>query len=254
MLGHFQTLVQFIPTYALILVFVLAPLLIVIVVWRLMDFLVNRLGDRAIHAHQSKRRFKKMGDNKTREELLHSLRTLDPKEFEHYMASVFVNAGFKTKVVGGHGEGDGGIDIILDKDGSVSFVQCKKFIGRGIGVAEVRDFYGAIADQLHADSKSKGYFVTTTFFTEAAQKFAKDKRLRLHDGDGLLDIIYRQEGLGDKVGLADKERSILLRSVPPICPVCRRSLVRRQKDQSVFIGCTGYPACRYTFSINVKIN
>ena len=246
----YEYITDFLPIYVLLIFMVLAPLLVVIVSWKCMDFLIGRFGDQAIYTYQSKRRFKKIGDNKTREELLHLLRTLDPKEFEYYIASVFTNAGFKAKVVGGHGIADGGIDIELHKNGSRSFVQCKKLIGRGINVSDMRDFYGAIADQLHADKKSRGFYVTTTFFTDSAIKFAKSKGMRIHDGDSLMDIIFKQEGSGDRVGLAGRDRGELLRNVPPICPVCRRPLARRSSVKSVFIGCTGFPACRYTFSVH----
>lgn len=243
---------RYLPGYALVMAVMLIPLLVVIVTWRGMGFLVNRLGDRAIYAIQVKRRFKRMGERTTREELLNSLRALDPTEFEYYMASVFTNAGFKAKVMSSPGMPDGGIDITLSKDGSDYFVQCKKFIGKDIGVGLVRDFYGAIADQLHSDEKSKGYFMTTTYFTEAAKKFAKSRRLQLYDGDALMDIIFRQEGSGDRVDLGDYDRSFILRNIPPICPVCRRSLAWRKKDQDTFIGCTGYPQCHYVFSQSVK--
>lgn len=243
---------RYLPGYALVMAVMLTPLLIVIIVWKMMGFLIDRLGDQAIYALQVKRRFRKMGEQTTREELLNSLRALEPTEFEYYMASIFTNVGFKAKVTGRPGMPDGGIDIVLSKDGTDYFVQCKKFIGKDIGVAQVRDFYGAIADQLHLDEKSKGYFITTTYFTEAAKRFAKERRLVLHDGNSLMDIIFRQEGTGSHVGLGVNDRSYILRNIPPICPVCRRSLTWRRKDQGVFIGCTGYPQCHYVFSQSLK--
>lgn len=142
----FDFVLRYLPGYALVMAAMLAPLLIVIVVWKTMDFLADRLGDRALYAIQVNRRFKRMGEHTTREELLHSMRTLDPTEFEYYIASIFRNAGFTAKVTGRPGEPDGGIDIVLSKNGSNYFVQCKKFIGKDISVGTVRDFYGAIAD------------------------------------------------------------------------------------------------------------
>lgn len=49
--------------------------------------------------------------------------TLDGWQFEHEVARVFRLNGFKATVT--KGSGDGGVDIILKKDGYIAIVQCK---------------------------------------------------------------------------------------------------------------------------------
>lgn len=102
------------------------------------------------------------------------LQRLTPSEFESYTAELFRALGYKTRVVGG--VGDGGIDVEAEKDGVVHYIQCKKFITRQVPVGAVRDFYGAIADKLNG---GKGYFITTNVFTLDAEKFAEESRSNL---------------------------------------------------------------------------
>lgn len=98
----------------------------------------TRLLDEGIDAIIRRRRFKKIGDNLTRGETLHRVSTLTPREFEYYVADLLKKQGYQAKVVGRHGSGDGGIDIIAKDENQTLYVQCKKFIGRDIGVAMVR--------------------------------------------------------------------------------------------------------------------
>jgi HJR/Mrr/RecB family endonuclease len=57
---------------------------------------------------------------------IQSLRNLRPAEFEQYIAQLFKALGYSTQVVGGRG--DGGIDVIVEKNGIKHYIQCKKFI------------------------------------------------------------------------------------------------------------------------------
>ena len=112
------------------------------------------------------------------------LRGMQPKEFEEYVAELFRKLGYEAEAVGrSH---DGGIDVIIKKDGVTGYVQCKKYISSVVPVGAVRDFYGALADRL---STGKGYFVTTNIFTLEAEKFAEGKPIELIDGNRLLEYI-----------------------------------------------------------------
>lgn len=111
-----------------------------------------------------------------------------PDEFEEYVASLFEKMGYKTKVVGG--PHDEGIDVVAEKDEVIHYIQCKKYLGSEVGVAAVRDFYGAIADRL---ARGKGYFITTNKFTLDAERFAEDKPIELVDSFKLLGFIRSVE-------------------------------------------------------------
>lgn len=116
----------------------------------------------------------------------------------------------------------------------------------------MRDFYGAIADSVHK-SGAFGYFITTTSFTDSALSFAQGKNLRLIDGNELIDLVFARELQGETVGLAEQELSKVMRQTPPDCPVCKKPLAWRKGPHGTFIGCTGYPRCRYTFSVHEMI-
>lgn len=117
-------------------------------------------------------------------DLLRWLRGLHPSEFEEYIADLFSRLGYKAQAVGkSH---DGGIDVIVAKDGVTNYIQCKKFITSQVSVGAVRDFYGALADHL---ANGKGYFITTNKFTLEAERFAEDKPIELVDGYALIRYI-----------------------------------------------------------------
>lgn len=125
---------------------------------------------------------------RTDRELLYWLRGLKPWEFEKYIADLFNKLGYKTTVTGGGY--DRGVDVVAEKDGFKHYIQCKKYITSTVGVNELRDFYGAIADHL---AQAKGYFITTNKFTLEAEKFAEDKPIELIDGYRLIKYIRLAE-------------------------------------------------------------
>ena len=124
----------------------------------------------------------------TDRELLEWLRGLKPSEFESYIADLFTKLGYKTTRIGG--SYDKGVDVIAEKDGLKHYIQCKKYMISAVGVGELRDFYGAIADHL---AQAKGFFITTNKFTLEAEKFAKDKPIELIDGYKLVKYVRMSE-------------------------------------------------------------
>ena len=135
-----------------------------------------------------RRRFIKGEKWRSDNELLYWLRGLKPWEFEEYIANLFTRLGYKAEAVGrSH---DGGIDVVIEKNGVKSYIQCKKFITRKVNVHDVRDFLGALDDHL---ARGKAYFITTNKFTLEAEKFAEDKPIELIDGFKLIEYIKLSE-------------------------------------------------------------
>lgn len=165
---------------------------------------------------------------------IHDLQSLTPTQFENYIEELFRSLGFKTRTVGG--KGDGGIDVEAEKDGIVHYIQCKKFITRQVPVGAVRDFYGAIADKING---GKGYFITTNVFTLEAEKFAEGKPIELVDRFSLARYIK----------MANKDEVNVPESVLKKCPKCGSELVERSGRHGKFIGCLTYPKCSYTESL-----
>jgi HJR/Mrr/RecB family endonuclease len=165
-------------------------------------------------------------------EYLNWLRSMKPKEFEEYIAELFSRLGYKTRTTGG--PHDGGIDVVAKKDKIKHYIQCKKYFARHeVGVGEVRDFYGSIADHL---TNGKGYFITTNKFTLAAEKFVEDKPIELIDSFKLLEYIQ----LANKNFKKNNEK---------ICPSCGGKLKERTGKYGKFLGCSNYPGCKYVESI-----
>lgn len=161
---------------------------------------------------------------------IHDLQYLTPNQFENYIEELFRSLGYKTKTVGGRG--DGGIDVEAEKDGIVHYIQCKKFITRQVPVGAVRDFYGAIADKIDG---GKGYFITTNVFTLDAEKFAEGKPIELVDRFKLMEYVK----------LANVEMPV----ADTVCPKCGGQLVERKGKFGRFMGCSTYPKCDYTSNL-----
>lgn len=186
-----------------------------------------------IHDWRNKRKFKAGEKWRSDRELIQWLREMKPYEFESYIAEMFKKLGYNAEAVGkSH---DGGIDVVIEKDGVKGYVQCKKYISSTVAVGEVRDFYGALADRL---TSGQAYFITTNKFTLEARKFAEDKPIELVDGFSLVKYVkmaYKDGAMPDIVS--------------KVCPKCGGELVERSGRHGKFLGCSTYPKCDYTESI-----
>jgi restriction system protein len=166
---------------------------VIVAVRIIFDALLPNLVDYFREIRDRRKRLRKLGTEKqwlSDRELLWMLRGMGPDDFENYIADLFEKMGYKTIVTGG--AYDEGVDVVAEKDGVKYYIQCKKYFGKHeVGVAEVRDFYGAIADHL---ARGKGYFITTNKFTLEAERFAEDKPIELVDSFRLVDYIHSAEG------------------------------------------------------------
>ena len=168
--------------------------------------------------------------------LLAYLRGMSPTEFEEYIASMFEALGYKAQAVGG--SHDGGIDVVIEKEGEKSYVQCKKYMTKKVGVHEVRDFVGALADKL---ASGKGYFITTNIFTLDAKRYADGQPVELVDGSKLIEYVLLAQGKGWNPEVSTKAVNK--------CPKCSGELIKRKGKFGDFYGCSNYPKCKYTQTI-----
>jgi len=103
------------------------------------------------------------------------LMELTPIEFEKWVKqNVFEKDGWGVEET--RTTGDGGIDLVLSRNGEHSIAQCKRFRNT-VGEPALRDFYGTMM----SEGVSRGYFVTTGLFSLSAQKFAQDKPIVMID-------------------------------------------------------------------------
>jgi len=118
------------------------------------------------------------------------LSQLSPEEFEKKVGDFFRKSGYRVKITGrSH---DGGIDIELRRPSFSGeervIVQCKRYSG-SVGVGFVRELLGVIsADK----SITKGFLVTTSYFTKEAERLAADNGgIELIDGQNLKTLMDR---------------------------------------------------------------
>ena len=72
---------------------------------------------------------------------IESIRNLHWREFEMMVGEAFRRQGYAVEETG-LGGADGGIDLILRRDGRTTLVQCKQWKRRQVDVKTVREMYG----------------------------------------------------------------------------------------------------------------
>ena len=84
--------------------------------------------------------------------------------FEALVGEAFRRKGYTVAETGGGGA-DGGIDLVLKKEGETFLVQCKQWKATKVSVSTVRELYGVMA----ANGAAGGFVVTSGVFTDNAR-------------------------------------------------------------------------------------
>lgn len=166
-----------------------------------------------------------------------SMRRLSWQEFERLLGEFYRRQGYDVRQRGGQ-VADGGADLELHKGDERLLVQAKHWKTWRVKVPQVRELWGAVADE-HADG---AILVTSGSFTEDARNWASGKNLTLIDGPQLAQVIgsIQQPSPTDSVAPTEKR----------ICPSCGKPMVQRTARRGTFAGqpfwgCSGYPDCRH---------
>lgn len=93
---------------------------------------------------------------------------LDGWEFEKAVAKAFSSIGYDAEVT--KGSNDGGVDIILKKDGMKSIVQCKHY-SNPVSIEPIRALWGCMNDF----SANQAIFVATSGYTPGCYDFVRNK-------------------------------------------------------------------------------
>jgi restriction system protein len=185
-------------------------------------------------------RKRKLLDNQSN---IETIRALSWKEFEELVAEAYRRKGYR--VIENYQPGpDGGVDIRLEKNGYLHLVQCKQWRSRKIGVGVVREIYGVMV----AEDASSAIVITSGIFTQEAKNFATGKSLDLVDGAQLEMMIGQIQNSGQGGSFEPKQ-------AVSSCPRCGSELVLRTAKKgprtgTSFYGCSAFPKCRYTQSID----
>ena len=176
------------------------------------------------------------------------------REFEMLTGEAFRQQGYAVVETGGDGP-DGGIDLVLRKDGEKFYVQCKQWRACKVGVQTVRELFGVMA----AKGATGGFVVTSGTFTKDAVEFASGRNLRLIGGQELFGMIQRAKSTSNEKmpDSQSAQQSAISKSDSPSCPICSSAMIERIAKRGArsgerFSGCTNYPACKGTRAIATK--
>ena len=169
---------------------------------------------------------------------LDSLRAMSWQEFELLVGEGFRRLGYSVEEKGGAAP-DGGVDLVLRKDGATTLVQCKQWRKKQVGVSVVRELYGVMV----AEKANDALLVTAGRFTPDVVAFANGKPIGLIDGNALVELVQSVQSAGPK--------ALPTSASPPSCHLCSRPMVRRKARRGLrsggeFWGCSAYPSCKAT--------
>jgi len=181
-----------------------------------------------------------MANPQTTEQLVERLRSIDWFQFEQLVALVYRKQGYAVSRRGGANP-DGGIDLVIERNGTRTAVQCKHWKTWNVGVKPLREFLGALTDA----GIGRGLFVTLGGYTGGAKQLAEKHGIEIVNETGLARMLEYTEARSDPAALA------ILRDERKLCPRCEREMLLRTARRgrgagNQFWGCSGYPKCRFT--------
>lgn len=174
---------------------------------------------------------------------LDSIRAMSWRDFEQLVAEAYRRKGYTVRENLTAGP-DGGVDVILEKDGQLHLIQCKQWKTQKVGVKIVREMFGVMT----AQNAASAAIITSGMFTQEARSFADGKAVDLIDGARLnrmvLSVQKRPAGLQGATAASTPMQT-------KVCPRCGSGLLERVARRGSnagrsFLGCSGFPQCRYT--------
>lgn len=172
-------------------------------------------------------------------DLLEQLRAIDWFQFEKLIAVTYRKLGYSVNRRGGANP-DGGIDLVIAKNGRRSAVQCKHWKTWNVGVKAVREFLGALKDS----GIETGIIITLRGYTGDAKLLAEKHGIEIVNETGLAKMFEATNARFDPETLA------ILHDKRKFCPKCESDMVLRTARNGnnagrKFWGCSKYPQCRF---------
>jgi restriction system protein len=178
-------------------------------------------------------------------------------EFELLVGEYFRRQGYSVEET--EGGADGGVDLIITRNGEKHLVQCKQWKAYKVGVKIVRELLGVMV----GSGATGGFVITSGDFTKDAVSFARANNIELLDGKVLKQMLKLYPRQTSRVTV---KKSIDPTSAPelsshehhgknqPLCPKCGSEMVQRVAKQGKrpgekFWGCSKFPACRSVLPI-----
>jgi len=181
--------------------------------------------------------------SQTTAEIIEQLCSIDWFQFEKIVELTYRKLGHAVTRRGGANP-DGGIDLIIEKGGQRSAVQCKQWRTRDVGVRQVREFLGALTDA----AIPKGVFITLSGYTGDAKHLADKHGIMMLNQTGLAELLEATDAKFDPEALA------ILRDTEKFCPKCENKLVIRtaikgRNQGGKFWGCSTFPKCHFVLHV-----
>ena len=172
------------------------------------------------------------------------------QEFEMLVGEAFRRKGYAVSETGGGGA-DGGIDLVLGKNGEKFLVQCKQWKAYKVGVTTIRELYGVMA----AGGATGGFVVTSGIFTLEAKAFAEGRNIALIEGTELMSMIKNIQLAASATRMQSAPQFSPSATADPNCPKCDSVMIKRTAKQGanagkMFWGCAAFPQCRGTIQLN----
>lgn len=167
------------------------------------------------------------------------LRAIDWFQFEKVVSAIYEVRGCKVRRLGG-AKPDGGIDLVVEKDGERLVVQCKHWRKWTVGARHVRELLGTLTDA----NIEKGVLVTLRGCTDEAKELAKKHGIRIVEEAELVQLMENVDGS------TNRRIGEILNDDTKYCPRCESRMVLRTATKGMnrgeqFWGCSNYPRCRY---------
>jgi restriction system protein len=166
---------------------------------------------------------------------------LDPYQYERYVGEYYRRKGYSVTQRGGAGA-DGGVDLVIAKDGERLLVQCKHWKAFRVGPQPLRELWGLVDHEKAAGA----VFVASKDFTVEARAFAEGKKLELVDGKQLAAMVAAiKSGATASGPRRPTEESHAAAQTCPTCggPMVVRTAQRGARSGEQFLGCSTYPRC-----------
>lgn len=171
--------------------------------------------------------------------LADQLHEIDWFQFEKLLEAAYRARGYGVERRGG-AKADGGIDLVVTKEGETTAVQCKHWKKWVVRVRLVREMIGA----LKVAGFTKAIIVTLKGSTSDAQSLAAEHGIQILTEKDVLALL---ESVGARDDAFFQE---LLNDQRKFCPRCESEMVLRTATRGLdvgktFWGCSRYPRCKY---------
>jgi restriction system protein len=170
------------------------------------------------------------------QDFVSQLRATDWYQFEKVVGLIYESQGYTLHRRGGANP-DGGIDLIIEKDGDRIAVQCKRWKKWKVDVPKVRELFGAMTHE----GLQHGLIVALNGFTLEAKQLAVEHNIDIVH-DEILAVMIAGLATADQLKV-----QAMLDDTTKHCPKCEATMVWRRpkpgKNWTPFWGCSRYPQC-----------